>query len=69
MDSYQTNHQQKIELGTPVRLMYASQLWAGKGAQIAIQALAELKKLAPETTFIIDMYGDGAPDFRNYLIH
>ena len=68
VDTYQNNHHQKIELGDPVRLMYASQLWAGKGGQIAIQALAELKRLAPETTFVMDLFGDGAPDFKNYLI-
>jgi len=68
VETYQPNHHQKIELGTPIRLMYASQLWAGKGAQIAIHALAALKELAPETTFVIDLYGDGAPDFKNYLI-
>jgi glycogen(starch) synthase len=68
VDTYQPNPHRKFELGTPVRLMYASQLWAGKGAQIAIQALAELKKLDPENTFVIDVYGDGAPDFKNYLM-
>jgi glycosyltransferase involved in cell wall biosynthesis len=66
VDTYQANHHKKVD--APVRLMYASQLWAGKGAQIAIQALAELKKLNPENTFVIDVYGDGAPDFKNYLI-
>jgi glycogen synthase len=69
VDTFQPNpHQKKTQLGAPIRLMYAGQLWAGKGAQIAIQALAELKKLVPETTFVLDIYGDGAPDFKNYLI-
>lgn len=67
VDTYRANHHEKVALGNPVRLMYASQLWAGKGPQIAIQALAELKKLEPENTFVIDMYGDGAPEFKNYL--
>jgi glycogen synthase len=66
--TYQPNHHRKADLGVPIRLMYASQLWAGKGAQIAIQALAELKKLDPENSFVIDVYGDGAPDFKDYLI-
>ncbi len=68
VDTYQPNANQRTQLGAPIRLMYASQLWAGKGAQIAIQALAELRKLDPENTFVIDVYGDGAPDFKNYLI-
>jgi glycosyltransferase involved in cell wall biosynthesis len=68
VDTYQPSPHQNTQLGAPIRLMYASQLWAGKGAQIAIQALAELKRLAPETTFAIDVFGDGAPDFKNYLI-
>ena len=68
VDTYQPSPHQNTQLGAPIRLMYASQLWAGKGAQIAIQALAELKRLAPETTFVIDVFGEGSPDFKNYLI-
>ena len=68
VDTFQPNSRQKIQLGSPIRLMYGSQLWAGKGAHIAIQALAELKKVAPEIAFVIDMYGAGAPEFKDYLI-
>jgi glycosyltransferase involved in cell wall biosynthesis len=68
VDTYQPSPHQNTQLGAPIRLMYASQLWAGKGAQIAIQALAELKRLAPETIFVIDVFGEGSPDFKNYLI-
>ena len=55
------------ELGQPIRLMFAGMLWGGKGPQIAIQALAELKNQIPETYFTLDIYGKGTPRFQNYL--
>lgn len=57
----------RSRIAAPVRLMFAGQLWAGKGPQIAIKALAELKKQSPEMNFILELYGKGDPGFRNYL--
>lgn len=57
----------RSETGMPIRLMFASQLWEGKGPQVAIRALAELKEQAPETPFILDVYGEGQQAFRDSL--
>jgi glycosyltransferase involved in cell wall biosynthesis len=57
----------RAELGNPVRLMFAGHLWEGKGPQVAIRALADLKKQAPSTAFMLDIYGKGKPEFQNYL--
>ncbi len=57
----------RSETGMPIRLMFASQLWEGKGPQVAIRALAELKEQAPETPFILDVYGEGHQAFRDSL--
>lgn len=53
--------------GTPIRLMFASQLWEGKGPQVAIRALAELKKRAPEDPFVLEVYGEGHQTFADSL--
>lgn len=62
-----TPHTARFHLADPVRLLFASQLWEGKGPQVAVKALAELKKQAPEQAFILNLYGHGAPEFINYL--
>ena len=30
--------------------------------------MAELKKLDPESTYVVDVYGEGTPHFKNYLV-
>lgn len=57
----------RFQIAAPIRLMFASQLWEGKGPQIAIKALAELKKQTPEKRFILKLYGEAKAEFKDYL--
>ncbi len=53
--------------GRPWRLVFAGQLWSGKGPQVALQALALLRarpELPPAT---LDIYGSGAEGYRALL--
>lgn len=51
----------------PWRLMYAGQLWAGKGPQVAVEAvrLHNLRTDLPKVT--LDIYGGGADGFLQWL--
>lgn len=49
------------------RLMYAGQLWAGKGPQVAAQAVRRLRDTPGAPPFTLDIYGGGAANFVDYL--
>lgn len=54
-------------LERPWRLVYAGQLWAGKGPQVAVEAvrLHNLRDDLPKVT--LDIYGSGADGFLQWL--
>lgn len=51
----------------PWRLMFAGQLWAGKGPQVAVQAVRRLRDTPGAPPFTLDIYGGGAANFVDYL--
>ena len=54
-------------LSDPVRLMFAGALWEGKGPQVAVQALRILSQQDGLPRFHLDIFGDGAEGFKQYL--
>ncbi|WP_322797798.1 glycosyltransferase family 4 protein [Thermoflexus sp.] len=54
-------------LGDPVRLLFAGSLWEGKGPQVAIRALRILSRMEGMPRFRLDLFGDGAEGFKQYL--
>lgn len=54
-------------LSDPVRLMFAGALWEGKGPQVAVQALRILSQRDDLPRFHLDIFGDGAEGFKQYL--
>ncbi|MSP11737.1 MAG: glycosyltransferase family 1 protein [Chloroflexi bacterium] len=53
--------------GRPWRLIFAGQLWAGKGPQVAIEAIHLLRFLPELPAITLDIYGSGAESFVAYL--
>lgn len=51
----------------PWRLLYAGQLWAGKGPQVAVRAVEILRQRADLPPVELDIYGGGAENFRTWL--
>lgn len=51
----------------PWKLLYAGQLWWGKGPQVAIEAMALLKERSDLPPVELDIYGGGATEFKNYM--
>lgn len=51
----------------PWRLLYAGQLWAGKGPQVAVRAVEILRLRADLPPVELDIYGGGAENFRTWL--
>ena len=51
----------------PWRLMFAGQLWAGKGPQVAVQAVRRLRDTPGAPPFTLDVYGGGAANFVDHL--
>jgi len=54
-------------ISDPVRLMFAGALWEGKGPQVAVQALRILSQRDDLPRFHLDIFGDGADGFKQYL--
>lgn len=54
-------------LNDPVRLLFAGSLWEGKGPQVAIRALRILSQTEGLPRFHLDVFGDGASYFKEYL--
>lgn len=54
-------------LHDPVRLLFAGALWEGKGPQVAIRALRVLSQMEGLPRFRLDIFGDGAESFKQYL--
>jgi len=50
----------------PIRLLYAGQLWQGKGGDVLLRALGSLIQKG-QTHFRLDIYGTGTDDFLNYM--
>lgn len=57
----------RAQIREPIRLVFGGALWEGKGPQVAIRALAHLKKQAPQMRFVLSIYGEGKPEFKDYL--
>jgi glycosyltransferase involved in cell wall biosynthesis len=53
--------------GRPWRLIFAGQLWSGKGPQVAVQAMAILRERGDLPPMHLDLYGGGAEGFRTFL--
>lgn len=53
--------------GRPWRLLYAGQLWAGKGPQVAVRAVRILNERGDLPRVDLDIYGGGAENFRDWL--
>ncbi len=51
----------------PWKLVLAAQLWAGKGPQVAIEAVAHLRKQADLPPVTLDIYGSGTEPFMRFL--
>ncbi|MBX3010555.1 MAG: glycosyltransferase family 4 protein [Caldilineaceae bacterium] len=49
------------------RLIFAGQLWAGKGPQVAIEAIHRLRQQPDLPAVELNIYGGGAPNFIEYL--
>lgn len=49
------------------RLAFAGQLWAGKGPQVAIEAVARLRQQTDLPAVELSIYGSGAENFIHYL--
>lgn len=54
-------------LGNPVRLIFVGALWEGKGPQVAIEALYLLSQREDIPPVHLDIFGDGAEGFKQYL--
>lgn len=54
-------------LHNPVRLIFIGSLWEGKGPQVAIRALRLLLQMEDLPRFHLDIFGDGAEGFKQYL--
>ncbi len=54
-------------LHDPVRLVFVGGLWEGKGPQVIAQALRLLAQTPDAPRFHIDLFGDGAEGFKQYL--
>lgn len=53
--------------GEPWRLIFAGQLWAGKGPQVAIEALVLLRARPGLPRATLEIYGGGAQHFVDHL--
>lgn len=67
-----TQHERPFPGQTPWRLLFVGQLWAGKGPQIAIEAvrhLAEERRAGKLETppLFLDLFGSGHEDYLRYL--
>src|SRR5690606_6010810 len=51
----------------PWRLIFAGQLWAGKGPQVAVEAVRILRARAGVPPVELDIYGGGAEGFKTWL--
>jgi glycosyltransferase involved in cell wall biosynthesis len=51
----------------PWRLIFAGALWHGKGAQVAVNAMALLRQNPDLPPCTLDIYGDGAEGFHTFL--
>jgi glycosyltransferase involved in cell wall biosynthesis len=51
----------------PWRFLFAGQLWAGKGPQVAVRAMAMLKERSDLPAASLNIYGDGTEGFKAYL--
>ena len=51
----------------PLRLMFAGQLWEGKGPQVAVQAMRLLKGRADAPVLHLDVFGAGTDGFLAHL--
>lgn len=54
--------------GRPWRLVFAGALWHGKGAQVAVDAMALLRTRGDLPPATLDIYGTGADAFRTGLV-
>lgn len=55
----------RAPVGRPWRLVFAGQLWEGKGPQVAVEAVARLR--AQGRTVELDIFGSGSADFIAFL--
>jgi glycosyltransferase involved in cell wall biosynthesis len=53
--------------GRPWRFIFAGQLWAGKGPQVAVRAMGLLKDRPGVPPCRLDIYGDGTDGFKSFL--
>ncbi len=51
----------------PWKLIFAAHLWEGKGPQVAIEAVARLRKLQDLPPVTLDIYGSGTEPFIRFL--
>ncbi|MBI3944145.1 MAG: glycosyltransferase family 4 protein [Chloroflexi bacterium] len=51
----------------PWRMIFAGQLWAGKGPQVAIEAIHLLRHMPELPPVTLDIYGSGSESFVAYL--
>ena len=54
-------------LHDPVRMVFAGGLWEGKGPQVAVAALGLLGQMPGLPRFHLDIFGEGAEGFKQYL--
>ena len=51
----------------PVRLIFVGGLWEGKGVQVIVKSLQILARMEGMPRFHLDIFGDGAVAFKQYL--
>lgn len=51
----------------PLRLVFAGQLWEGKGPQVAVEAMRILKERGDGHAFHLDVFGNGTDGFLQHL--
>ena len=55
-------------LHDPIRLVFAGSLWEGKGPQVLVAALRLLRQMPGAPRFHLDIFGEGAEGFKQYLL-
>jgi glycogen synthase len=53
--------------GAKLRLLYVGRVKAEKGVHVAIESVAQLKRMKPDLDIRLDLIGDGDAEYINYL--
>ncbi len=68
VDTRSMSPRSPYRLHDPVRLVFAGSLWEGKGPQVLVAALRLLRQMPGMPRFHLDIFGEGAEGFKQYLV-